>query len=235
MRKLNILGIIPARGGSKGVPRKNIRLLSGKPLIAYTITAALASRHISKLILSTEDQEIAEVGRTFGAEVPFIRPAGLAEDCTPTLPVLQHAVEWYEPLYGRLDGVCLLQATTPFRPTAWIDGCIAKFVNKDADTVVTVLPVPSKYNPHWVYFDNSDGGITLSNGGRDPIVRRQSLPQAWHREGSVYVISREVLIEQGSLYGNRVVPYRVQPSRSLNIDTMDDWHEAEREFKRRNG
>src|SRR6266542_734123 len=119
-----VLGIITARGGSKGIPRKNIRVLAGKPLLQYTAEAALGAKRLSRVILSTEDEEIAEVGRRCGIEVPFMRPLELAQDDTPTLPVLQHAVRTLEGAGVRYDAICLLQPTVPLRPSHAIDACI---------------------------------------------------------------------------------------------------------------
>ena len=210
------------------MPQKNTRLLGGNPLIAYTIASALKSRLLSKIILSTDDSYIASIGKERGIEVPFMRPTELARDDTPTLPVLQHAVRWFEERGERYEGVCLLQPTNPFRPASWIDGCIARFWITQADSVVTVLPVPAEFNPHWVYFDGPAKSLRLSTGERDPIPRRQLLPRAWHREGSVYVCSRSVLMGENSLFGQRLVGYRVSDRRSANIDTPADWAEAER-------
>lgn len=224
---MRVLGLIPARGGSKGIARKNIRLLCGKPLLQYTADAALAARHLAKLILSTEDEEIADVGRRCGLEVPFLRPAELAEDITPTLPVVVHAVRWMEEHGERFDAVCLLQPTNPLRRSDDIDECIELMGRTDADTVLTVLPVPHEYNPHWVYFLGGDGALHLSTGEGDPISRRQALPPAFHREGSVYVARRQVVMENNSLYGRRVVGYHIDSSRSVNIDGPQDWLRAE--------
>ncbi len=235
MNSLSVLGVIPARGGSKGIPRKNIRLLGGRPLLDYTVRAALRARHLKRLILSTDDPEIARAGEELGLEVPFLRPGDLARDDTPTLPVLQHAVRWLEQEGERCDAVCLLQPTHPFRPTAWIDGCIARFRQSKADSVVTVLPVPHTYNPHWVYFEGAGREMRLSTGAKNPIPRRQALPAAWHREGSVYVCARHCLMEQGTLYGDRVVGYRVGNRLSVNLDTPGDWEEAEARLDREPG
>ncbi|HET9530019.1 MAG TPA: acylneuraminate cytidylyltransferase family protein [Blastocatellia bacterium] len=221
-----VLGLIPARGGSKGVPRKNIKLLCGKPLLEYTAQAALASRLLSRVILSTEDEEIAEAGRRCGLEVPFLRPQELAADDTPMLPVIEHAVRWVEERGERFDAICLLQPTNPLRRAEEIDGCIELLIGTGADSVVTVLPVPAEYNPHWVYFQTEEGTLYLSTGEASPISRRQDLPPAFHREGSVYVTRRDVLMETGSLYGRRLVGYRLDPAGSVNIDTVEDWQRA---------
>lgn len=219
--------MILARGGSKGIPRKNIRPLAGKPLLQYTAEAALASKRLARVILSTEDLEIAEAGRKCGLEVPFIRPPELAQDDTPTLPVLQHAVRALEEAGERYDAICLLQPTNPLRQSRDIDACIELLGQTGADCVVTVLPVPHQYNPHWVYFRDELGLLKLSTGKAAPIPRRQLLPPAFHREGSVYVTRRSVLMERNSLFGSKVVGYLMDASRSVNLDTLEDWERAE--------
>jgi CMP-N-acetylneuraminic acid synthetase len=224
---MRVLGLVPARGGSKGVSGKNTRLLCGKPLLQYTAEAALAARLLSRVILSTEDEEIVRVGESCGLDVPFIRPAELAEDETPMLPVVQHAVRWLENHGERFDAVCLLQPTNPLRLPEDIDGCIQLLETTDADAVVTIIPVPAEHNPHWVYFQNGSNLLRLSTGESTPIPRRQELPPAFHREGSVYVTRRDVLIEGNSLYGRRLAGYPVDAVRSVNIDGPEDWARAE--------
>ena len=227
MGKLRILGLVPARGGSKGVARKNIRPLCGKPLLQYTAEAALSCRRLAKVILSTEDEEIAEVGRLSGLDVPFMRPAELAQDDTPALPVVQHAVSYLELQGERFDAVCLLQPTNPLRRAEDIDACIDLLEETGADSVVTILPVPLEYNPHWVYVRDENGRLRLSTGEAVPIPRRQQLPAAFHREGSVYVTRRDVLMEQGSLYGDYLEGFQLDPARCVNIDGYEDWQRAE--------
>jgi CMP-N,N'-diacetyllegionaminic acid synthase len=224
---MRVLGLIPARGGSKGVPHKNIRSLCGKPLLQYTAQSAKASSRLTQVILSTEDDEIAEVGRYCGLDVPFMRPVELAEDETPMLPVVQHALMWFEKRGERFDAVCLLQPTNPLRTTAMIDGCLELFAKNEPDAVVTILPVPAEYNPHWVYYKDQDGSLQLSTGEAMPISRRQDLPQAFHREGSVYVVRRNVVIDENSLYGRRVLGFPVLAEHSVNIDNLKDWQRAE--------
>ncbi|NOT62414.1 MAG: acylneuraminate cytidylyltransferase family protein [Acidobacteria bacterium] len=225
---MRVLGLIPARGGSKGVPRKNIKPLAGQPLLAYTAEAALTAQHLSRVVLSTDDEEIAEVGRACGLDVPFLRPAELAQDTTPTLPVVQHALRWLMEQGDSFDAVCLLQPTNPLRRAADIDACIALLIEQRADTVFTMLPVPADHNPHWVYFKSEGGALRLATGEATPIQRRQLLPPAFHREGSVYVTRTEIVLEQNSLYGARTLGFEIAPSRSVNIDTPDDWAKAER-------
>lgn len=230
---MKVLGIIPARGGSKGVPRKNIRLLCGKPLLAYTAEAALKSKKLTRIILSTEDEEIAEVGRQYGLIVPFMRPAELAEDKTPTLPVVQYTLQKLEETGETFDAVCLLQPTNPLRRTADIDNCIEILEKSDADSVVSVLPVPAEYNPKWVYWINDLGEMILSTGDNEPLPRRQELPPAFHREGSIYVTKRRVLNKFKNLYGIRIQGYEMKKDFSVNIDTLQDWEMAETILKKR--
>lgn len=224
---MRVLGLVPARGGSKGVPRKNVRPLGGRPLVAWTAEAALGARALARVVLSTDDADVAVAGRACGLEVPFVRPAELARDDTPTLPVVQHAVRQLEAGGDRFDAVCLLQPTSPFRTSADIDACVA-LLAEGADTVLSVLPVPHEYNPHWVYVRGDGGALRLATGEAAPVPRRQALPPAFHRDGAVYVTRRDVVMEQGSLYGARVVGYETDPARAVNIDTPDDWARAER-------
>ncbi len=225
--RLRVLAIIPARGGSKGIPRKNIRLLGGKPLIQYTADAALAAQSLSRVVLSTDDEEIADAGRRCGLEVPFLRPPELARDDTPTLPVLQHLVHALENSGDSYEAICLLQPTCPFRRAADIDACVELMLRTGADSVVTVLPVPHIYNPHWVYFEDANGFLRLSTGELTPMPRRQLLPPAYHREGSVYITRRNVLMIENSIYGNNVAAHVMDPTQSVNLDTITDWQKAE--------
>jgi len=230
---MKVLGIIPARGGSKGVPRKNVRLLCGKPLLQYTAEAALAAKRLARVVLSTEDEEIAEVGRHCGLDVPFLRPLALAKDDTPTLPVLQDVVRRLATMGEVYDAVCLLQPTSPLRPATLIDSCIERLEATHADAVVTILPVPAEHNPHWTFFQDADGCLTISTGETVIIPRRQLLPPAFHREGSVYVTRYDVLMNQNSLYGKRLYGVPVLPGGSVNIDTLADWAKAESLILRR--
>jgi CMP-N-acetylneuraminic acid synthetase len=224
---MKVLGIIPARGGSKGIPRKNIRLLRGKPLLAYTAESALRSGQLQSVVLSTDDEEIAAIGRGLGVDVPFLRPPELAADSTPTFSVIVHALDFLECAGHKYDAVCLLQPTNPLRTTQEIDDCVELLRNSDADSVVSVLPVPECYNPHWVYLKSQDGTIGLSTGEIQPIPRRQELPDAFHRDGSVYVTRTRALRKYQNLYGRKIMPYENDPRRSVNIDTFDDWERAE--------
>lgn len=225
---MKVLGLIPARGGSKGIARKNIRLLGGKPLLAYTAETASAAKRLSRVILSTEDEEIAEIGRKYDLEVPFIRPAELAQDDTPTLPVVRHALEFFAA--ENFDAVCLLQPTNPLRRAEDIDNCVELLETTGATAVVSVLPVPLHYHPRWVYWRDNEGRIVLSTGETAPISRRQDLPPAFHRDGSIYAIRTETVLKHDSLYGSDVRSYLMDADFSSNIDTEEDWLKVERKM-----
>ncbi len=225
---MKVLGLVPARGGSKSIPRKNIRVLAGRPLLAYTAEAARRASRLGCVVLSTDDEEIARVGRACGLEVPFLRPASLAGDEAPTIGVVQHALRFLEARGETWDAVCILQPTSPLRRPEDIDCCIELLEESEADAVVSVLPVPDRYNPHWVYFKTSGGPLRISTGEKEPVPRRQELAPCFHREGSIYVVRRNVVMELGSLYGNRLFGYPIDPKRSVNIDLPEDWEAAER-------
>lgn len=231
---MRVVGIVTARGGSKGIPRKNLRLLGGRPLLAWTAEAATQATSLHRVILSTDDEEIAAVGRAVGLEIPFLRPPELSTDQTPTLPVLQHAVTWLEAQGERYDAVCLLQPTSPLRTSSEIDACVALLQRSGADAAVSVSLVPTEYNPHWVYFaDAATGELHLSTGEVTPIPRRQDLPPAYHRDGAIFVTRRDVLMEKGSMYGSRLVGHQVDAAKSLDIDTLEDWARAEEIVRKR--
>jgi len=178
------------------------------------------------VVPTTASQEIAEIGRRTGLDVPFMRPPEFALDTTPSLPVLQHVVATLEASGERYDATCLLQPTSPLRRSETIDACIELLEATGSDSVVTVLPVPPEYNPHWVFFRTPDG--TLASVMPGPLIpRRQDLPPAFHREGQVYVTRRNVLMEHNSLYGERLAGYPIDASWTANIDTPEDWARVE--------
>lgn len=229
---MNILGIIPARGGSKSVPRKNIKDLGGKPLIAWTIEAAKASGVFHRIILTTDDAEIAAVGKQWGVEVPFMRPAELAQDSTPTLPVLQHALTWLKEREGyEPDAAMILQPTTPFRTADHIRGAVELFERTGADSVVSVVEIPGNYNPHWAFKVDGDLRATLYLGGaiKTRIKRRQDLPKAYSPNGMIYLFRPKFLLDPSdpNFYGDDVRAYEVDERSSVNIDSPEDWELAE--------
>ena len=233
----SVLGVITARGGSKGVPGKNLKLLGGKPLIAYTIEAAQQSGAVDRLILSTDDPAIANTARALGCEVPFMRPADLARDDTPHLPVMQHAVGWLDEHEAfRPDLVMILQPTSPLRQPHHIREAIELIRHSGADSVVSVTAVPTHYHPMRMVRVDTAGVATLFVNG-DPVrrraKRRQDLPDAWAINEAVYLFRRSVLFDaEPSLYGNRTAAYVMPPADSISIDNLDDWTEAEQALVR---
>lgn len=228
---MRVLGLITARGGSKGVPRKNVRLLNGKPLLEYTAESASEARSLCRVVISTDDEEIADVARRCGVDVPFMRPSELALDTSPTFPVLEHALVTLREQGEEYDAVCLLQPTNPLRRSSDIDACVEILFRTGADSVVSILPVPHEYNPKWVYWQRNDGDLKISTGDTEPISRRQDLPPAFHRDGSVYVTRSKTILTGKSLYGERVRGYEIDPRFSVNIDTEEDWKRAEERLR----
>ena len=224
---MKILGLIPARGGSKGVPKKNIKMLNGKPLMQYTSEVALESKYFSKVVLSTDTEEIMEVGRQLKLEVPFIRPSNLATDSSPTLPVILHALEYYESQGEYFDAVCILQVTSPFRTVSFLNKAIENFIAQNTDSLISVLEVPHEYNPHWSFEVNSSGNLNIATGETEIISRRQELPKAFYRDGSIYITKTSVLKNQKSLFGNTIAYIESPKELYVNIDTMSDWKKAE--------
>jgi CMP-N,N'-diacetyllegionaminic acid synthase len=229
---LRILGVITARGGSKGIPGKNLKLLGGKPLLAYTLESAEESAVFDRVILSTDDAEIAAAARARGCEVPFMRPADLAQDETPHLPVMQHAVDWLrENEHYRPDVVVILQPTSPLRRAADIRHAIQLLTETGADSVLTVSAVSAHVHPMRMLRMADDGTATLFVSGepvRRRINRRQDLPSAWLMNGSIYAFRTDVLsAAEPSLYGDRTVALPVPHPYGLSIDDQDDWLAAE--------
>jgi CMP-N,N'-diacetyllegionaminic acid synthase len=223
---MRILAIIPARGGSKGVPGKNIKLLGDKPLIAYSIQSALQSKLLTTVMVSSDCLEIIEVAKHWKADVPFQRPEKLAQDTTPTLAVVQHVVQFYEDKGEVFDAVCLLQPTNPFREEGFVDAAIQQFISSNTDALVSVLTVPHEYNPHWTFEVDNKGCLKIATGEQTLISRRQELPQAFHRDGALY-ITKTAVIKAGSLYGNSLAYMESNPELYVNIDTLSDWEKAE--------
>lgn len=224
---MKILGIIPARGGSKGIPKKNIKLLGGKPLLEYTAKSALASKFLSRVILSSDNNEIIEVAKSLGIEIPFIRPENLSQDDTPSLSVIKHALEFFEAKNETFDAVCLLQVTTPFREEDLIDKSIQKFESENFDSLISVREVPTDYNPHWVFETDAKDHLKIATGDEKIITRRQDLPKAFHRDGAVYITKTEVISNHNSLYGNSIGYIESKNEYYVNIDTLEDWRNAE--------
>lgn len=224
---MKILGLIPARGGSKGVPKKNIRLLGKLPLIEYTIRSAKESKLLADIVVSTDDDEIAIAAELSGYKPKFIRPTEISQDTSTSLEVVQHAIAFFESQNIFFDAVCLLQPTNPFREKGLIDKSIEKFISSNADCLISVLEIPHEYNPHWAFEETEKGLLKVATGDLQVIPRRQDLPKAFHRDGCVYITKTEV-IKNGSLYGNTIAYIESNPQFYVNIDTMKDWETAEK-------
>ena len=218
-----ILAIIPARGGTKGVPRKNIRLFSGKPLIAYTIETALEAKHLfHRIIVSTDDEEIAAVSERYGAEVPFIRPDKLSGDEVPTLPVIQHAVQFIEQQDDIvLDWVFILHPTSPLRSVRDLENSMELALSSPCDAVVGVVRVYETH-PYFIKRIKDNRLINFSFGISEGTRRQDCEPPAYIPSGSVYLSNRDVIMEQNSLWGTVTKPYIMSEEHSVNIDSELD-------------
>jgi len=221
-----------ARGGSKGLPHKNVRPLAGKPLIAWTIEAAQRATALERVIVSTEDEEVAAVSRRCGAEVPFQRPAALARDETPGIDPVLHALEWLRAHGGYAPRwVLLLQPTSPLRSAEDINAAMALALKRKAEAVVGVTPV--QHHPYWLKELAADGRLTHCVSPQQATLRRQELPPRYVVNGAVYLGRRDVVTARRSFYTERTFGYVMPPERSLDIDTAWDFHLAELVLKER--
>jgi len=222
--KRNILAIIPARGGSKGIPRKNIRLLCGKPLIAYTIEAALNSKLINRVFVSTEDEEITKVSKKYGAEV-ISRPTELAQDDTPSFPVFQHAIRHLEEVKDyHPEIIVVLQPTSPLRIVEDIDRAIEGFMESKYDSIVSVCEV--EHPPQWMYTLAGNRLKPLIKDGEN-VIRRQDAPKVYRLNGAVHVTSRDIMMKKNRVLGKDTGAYIMPLERSIDIDTELDFKLAE--------
>jgi CMP-N,N'-diacetyllegionaminic acid synthase len=233
---MNILGLIPARGGSKGIPNKNITLLAGRPLLDYTCAAALASTHLTRVILSTDDVRIAEIGQASGIDVPFMRPVELAQDDTPSILVAKHALSWLAEREGwQADILVLLQPTSPLRQAHHIDEAVSKLLATGADTVVSVIEVPHHFHPYKIMQLEAN---TLRYFWQESLslnrYLRQNLPTLYARNGPAVLAGQAaVILNTNSFYGDHIVPYVMQEEDSIDIDTPFDLQLAEWLLSRR--
>ena len=227
---MSILAVVPARGGSKSVPRKNVRLLGGHPLVAYSIAAGLQARQVERVLVSTDDEEIAEIGRRCGAEVPFLRPESLAQDDIPDLPVFQHALQWLEKEEGyRPEIVVHLRPTSPLRPPECVDrGIDILNAHPEADSVRAV--VLASQNPYKMWRISPDGRLVplLSDpGGEAYNMPRQLLPPTYWQTGHLDVVRTATLREKNSMTGDIVLPLLMEPAYAIDIDGPLDHDRAE--------
>lgn len=227
----NILAIIPARGGSKGLPGKNIKELNGKPLIAYTIEAARESKFIDRVVVSTDDIEIANISMSYGAEIPCLRPKELSNDMSPTIDCILHMLEYlktndlYIPKY-----VALLQCTSPLRNNKHLDEAIERLKSTKKDAIVSVCE--AEVNPYWANIFNGDNLEYFIEEGRS-ILRRQDLPKVYRENGAIYIIKTEVLIKEKTFEPKNLTGYIMSNEASIDIDTLLDFKFAEIIIKER--
>lgn len=221
-----VLALIPARGGSKGIPRKNLVPLAGLPLIAHTIRAALGAPEISRVIVSTEDQEIADISRSYGAEVPFLRPAALARDDTPSYEVVKHALGWLAQNQNyRPTELVLLQPTSPLRQACHIQAALEIFRAGNHDSVVSVTLVDQ--HPFWMFSLNDERTLEPFIKEHPSVLRRQDLPPLYRLNGAVYVTSPHIIFTTDGLVGRKIGAYVMPEELSLDIDQPKDLIEAE--------
>lgn len=227
-----ILALIPARGGSKGIPRKNIRLFAGYPLIAWSIAAAKQSDLVTRIIVSTDDQEIAAVAREWRAETPFLRPSELAQDKTTDLPVFEHALKFLEDMEGyRPDVVVQLRPTSPIRPRTMVDDAIRILLeHADADCVRGV--VPAAQNPFKMWRFNGEGRplnplLEVDNIPEPYNAPRQILPPVYWQTGHIDAIRISTITQKKSLTGDVIYPLVIDPKYTVDIDTLPDWAKYE--------
>ncbi len=228
--KQEVLAIIQARGGSKTIPYKNIRLFSGHPLIAYSIAAGLKAQNVTRLIVSTDDPEIAAISRNYGAEVPFLRPVELARDDSTDFPLFQHALNWLEDNEGyRPDVVVQLRPTSPLRPTGLIDDAVRKLLDCPTADCVRGVTTPNQH-PYKMWQKREDGFLKplVSSEFDEPYnIPRQHLPEVYWQTGHIDAIRYNTIAEKNSLTGESVLPIMIDPIYCADIDTPLEWEYAE--------
>ncbi len=233
MSSSEVLAIIPARGGSKSIPGKNIKAFAGYPLIAFSIAAGLTAKSVSRVIVSTDDEQIAEISRSYGAEIPFLRPGEFSRDDTPDLPVFQHALEWlqanedYQP-----EIVVQLRPTSPFRCTQHIDQAVEKLIAMPAADSIRTVCIPFQ-NPFKMWRIEADGFMhpLIPTDLAEPYnLPRQVLPDVYWQTGYVDAAWTATFTEKNSMTGERILPLVIGAEEWIDIDSPDDWERAERMF-----
>tara|TARA_A100000164_G_scaffold376933_2_gene415009 strand:+ start:232 stop:912 length:681 start_codon:yes stop_codon:yes gene_type:complete len=225
---LNIYTIIPARGGSKGITKKNIRLLKGKPLIDYSINYSLRSKLVKRTIVSTDSEEIAAIALKSNAEIPFIRPKYLAQDLTPDFPVFKHALFELEKIYNeKIDLLILLRPTSPNRPKGLIEIGVKKMIdNQKASSLRSVAL--SKEHPYRQWFQEGEYIKGFTKNIKEPFnIPRQIIPKSYFQTGDIEIIRRSTILK-GSISGENVLPLIIKHSQILDIDSEKDWKNAEK-------
>lgn len=226
-----VLAIIPARGGSKSIPRKNIRPFAGHPLIAYSIAAGLAAETVNRVVVSTDDEQIAAISRRYGAETPFMRPEEFSQDDTPDLPVFQHALRWLRENEGyRPEMIVQLRPTSPLRRVRHIDQAVHRLLDRPEANAVRTVCVPFQ-NPFKMWQIANDGFMTplIQIEHPEPYnLPRQALPEVYWQTGYVDAAWSKTILEKNSMTGERILPLEIEASEWIDIDSPDDWRRAER-------
>ena len=221
---MHAVGLIPARGGSKGINKKNISPIRNKPLIGYTIEAALNSPSLDRIIVSTDDEEIAEISLTFGAEVPFLRPSLLALDHTPDKPVMTHLIDWLKAKQKyTFDIIAYLRPTTPFKTPEIIETCIKKMIKNNFSSLRTVTLTTAKNHPYWM-FQNKDNLLKpfLSEIDISKYYQRQLLPECYRLNGVVDLLRTDIIKSSKNIWGNKIGFVVLPEERSIDIDSRID-------------
>ena len=230
-----VLGIIPARAGSKGVPNKNIRDLNGKPLIYYSIIEGLKSNLISDLVVSTDSKKFQDISIKYGAECPFLRPPELSSDDALAIPTIQHATSEIEKIKGfKYDYVVMLQPTSPLRKSLHIDKALTKLSNSNADAIISVVDVNNNHPMKMKKFVNKNGiSYQLIDYEKPPVENcpRQKLPPVYIVNGAIYATKRDVLMNENSFQGKNCLGYIMDQNESINIDTEIEFLIAEKLMK----
>lgn len=224
---MRILGIIPARKGSKGVIGKNKKKIGDKPLIEYTINSAVNSKCFDEIFISTDDPEISQIGTQKNISSLPLRPSELSQDTTPMKGVIKHVIDMYQGKGDFFDAFMILQPTSPLRKKESIQQAVTEFKNKHLDSILSVVQIPEKYHPEWVYHEKQQGLIELYNGNHEPISRRQDLNKAYIREGSIYLCRTENLLRNNNIYGERIGHLLIEYP-TINIDNEIDFEQAKK-------
>lgn len=231
---MNILSIIPARYGSKGVKKKNIKLLNGKPLIYYTIKESLKSKFINKTIVSTDNSEIQNISLEYGAECPFLRPKKISGDNIPMIPVVMHVIKKLKEVDNYTpDYIIILQPTSPLRNYNHIDECIKKLITKKAHSIVSVTKIPHTFTPYSSMTLQKNGFLKSNYNTNEKNNLRQMKPTFYSRNGAIYMVKHKTLMTRNSLYGSKILPYEMEKNVSIDIDDEIDFLMAEVLLKRK--
>lgn len=227
---MRIAAIIPARGGSKGIPKKNIKSLNGSPLISYIINEAQRSKYITDIYISTDDEEIAKISKTYGGKVPYLRPDDLATDSSPTIDSILHMTDWIINNEYIPDYICVLQCTSPLTTVKDIDGTINKLIESDMDGAVSICE--AEVNPYWTNVLVDDKLEYFIEEGKR-ITKRQDLPKVYRLNGSIYILKTQILLDCKSLEPDNMTGYVMPNEHSVDIDTIQDFILAEFLMKER--